>query len=72
MRHHNSFAELSVIFYDDINYVGASYSGDVEQGVCSTLPGDWLDRAESVQIDSGYSCFFYTSVSEPLGRFLIL
>ncbi|KAH9477152.1 hypothetical protein JR316_0011069 [Psilocybe cubensis] len=53
-------AALSVVFFDDVNFTGAAYSPDtLLQSVCSTLPGDWLDRPESVLIASGFSCTFF-------------
>ncbi|KAF5313909.1 hypothetical protein D9619_013066 [Psilocybe cf. subviscida] len=56
----HALAQVSVIFFDDINVRGASFSpDDLVQGVCTTLPGDWLDRAESVEISAGFSCSFF-------------
>ncbi|PPQ94273.1 hypothetical protein CVT25_004929 [Psilocybe cyanescens] len=53
-------AELSVVFFDDVNLTGAAYSPDsLVQAVCSTLPGNWLDRAESVLIGTGFTCTFF-------------
>jgi len=53
-------AELSVVFYDDINLTGASFSADdLVPGVCNTLPGNWLDRPESVNIAPGFACTLY-------------
>ncbi|KAF8966040.1 hypothetical protein BDZ97DRAFT_1756760 [Flammula alnicola] len=58
--HQNELAELSVIFFDDIDLTGASYSPDtLVQSVCTTLPGDWLDRPESVLISPGFACTFF-------------
>ncbi|KAH9477200.1 hypothetical protein JR316_0011123 [Psilocybe cubensis] len=56
----NDLAALSVVFFDDTNLRGSAYSPDgLVQSVCSTLPGDWLDRAESVEIASGFTCTFF-------------
>ncbi|KAF8967528.1 hypothetical protein BDZ97DRAFT_527156 [Flammula alnicola] len=56
----SELAELSVIFFDDVNLTGASFSPDsLVQGVCTTLPAHWLDRPESVKIGSGFACTFY-------------
>ncbi|KAF8961914.1 hypothetical protein BDZ97DRAFT_1920824 [Flammula alnicola] len=56
----NELAELSVIFYANVNLTGASFSpSNLVQGVCNTLPCCWLDRAESVVIGPGYACTFF-------------
>ncbi|KDR66061.1 hypothetical protein GALMADRAFT_148222 [Galerina marginata CBS 339.88] len=56
----HELAELSVVFFDDVNLTGASFSpASLAQGVCSTLPGTWLDRAESVKIGPGFACTFF-------------
>ncbi|KAF8953352.1 hypothetical protein BDZ97DRAFT_1929747 [Flammula alnicola] len=56
----NELAELSVIFFDDVDLTGASYSPDsLVQSVCTTLPGDWLDRPESVLISPGFACTLF-------------
>ncbi|KAF8961915.1 hypothetical protein BDZ97DRAFT_2059807 [Flammula alnicola] len=56
----HELAELSVVFFDDVSLTGASFSPDnLVQGVCNTLPGTWLDRAESVEIGPGFACTFF-------------
>ncbi|PPQ85926.1 hypothetical protein CVT26_000885 [Gymnopilus dilepis] len=52
-------APLSITFYDDVNYAGRPYSPAAVPGQCFTLPGDWLDRPQSVVIGPGYTCSFY-------------
>lgn len=60
-----ALAEVSVVFYDDVNLLGASFSpAEILPGVCQTLPGNWLDRAESLEIGPGYTCNFYVYVSQ--------
>ncbi|KDR67384.1 hypothetical protein GALMADRAFT_147170 [Galerina marginata CBS 339.88] len=56
----HELAELSVVFFDDVSLTGASFSPEnLVQGVCNTLPGTWLDRAESVKIGPGFACTFF-------------
>ncbi|KDR84693.1 hypothetical protein GALMADRAFT_206212 [Galerina marginata CBS 339.88] len=56
----HELAELSVVFFDDVSLTGASFSPDsLVQGVCNTLPGTWLDRAESVKVGPGFACTFF-------------
>jgi hypothetical protein len=70
--HQNELAEVSVVFWDDVGYTGAAYSPDgLVQAVCNTLPGDWLDRPESLQIDAGFQCTFFTSVPVSFDDFLV-
>lgn len=55
----------SVIFYDDVSQIGASFSpAQIIPGECQTLPGNWLGRAESLDIGPGYTCNFYMCVFE--------
>ncbi|KAH9477201.1 hypothetical protein JR316_0011120 [Psilocybe cubensis] len=56
----NELAALSIIFFDDVGLTGSAYAPDgLLQSVCTTLPPDWLDRAESVDIATGFSCTFF-------------
>ncbi|KDR84692.1 hypothetical protein GALMADRAFT_206211 [Galerina marginata CBS 339.88] len=53
-------AELSAVFFSNVNLTGASFSpSNLVQGVCNTLPCCWLDRAESILIGPGYACTFF-------------
>ncbi|KDR66060.1 hypothetical protein GALMADRAFT_162286 [Galerina marginata CBS 339.88] len=56
----HELAELSAVFFDDVGLTGASFSPEsLVQGVCNTLPGTWLDRAESVKIGPGFACTLF-------------
>ncbi|KAH9478840.1 hypothetical protein JR316_0009302 [Psilocybe cubensis] len=52
---------LSIIFYDDINFVGNTYSPiNAQPDTCIDLPSPWRNRAESMSVGSGYTCTFYS------------
>ncbi|KAH9478894.1 hypothetical protein JR316_0009356 [Psilocybe cubensis] len=51
---------LSIIFFDDLNFLGNSYSpARPIPDTCITLSSDWRNRAKSLIIGSGYSCSFH-------------
>lgn len=68
----NELAEVSAVFFSNVNLTGASFSpNNLVQGVCNTLPCCWLDRAESILIGPGYACTFFVCVPVSLKSLLV-